>query len=1800
MSGLTAFLQTELLTLSSEARRKHPEIKEAAERLSVILRSFKERPGYSIANELAKTEDALRPFVLACETKQVKLVTIAIGCIQKLISFHAIPETSVRTILRTLTDISTHGVEIQLKILQTVLPLLNNYRSVHDDILAEALLICFRLQDSKIVVVNNTAAATLRQLVIFVFDKVAKEDNSQQQTATDATAEVEISTGEKIQLRPCAKDAYYLFRDLCLLTNGDHPQYLRLNHLSKTFGLELIESVLSNHYKLFREHNELSSILKELVCPMFIKNFSEKSEFPQTMRLTRVVSILIKKFNEILVMECEIFLSMFVKILEPENPLWLRVLAMEIFKGVCSDAQLTSSIYKWYDGQNNSSTNVFRDMITGFGRLATEKPQSIGAGQGGRDSFDYSGANGGGGSGTTGYHLSAHANQSSSSGVESGLSTASSTMRIQCIDQLDKADPPAIPETYIFYLALVCLNSVADGLAGFALSNFSPGSVIKQTQEEKDSKDVKVVTDMANVAWPGLLAAMSFYLTANLDQELFQSTMRSYQNFTNVCGVLDLVTPRDAFLTNLCKNSIPIIPLLSSGFVSSTSNNATLKLLNSSNMSSTSIGTVSSAVASVNQAAVAFADLPVQQQQALSNITLNDKNLYSLRVLLNIAMFLSSVLGSSWYLVLETLQLADFLLFNRPTPKGSSTGGGGGGGSSGTGSAGNVGVGASPATPMTNSLRRTMTGSSHDQQTMMDADHLTIISASFQRLFENSKYLDDDSFIAFSSALCRMSSEMSGTPFIDHASSLPTSNKASKAKIFNTRSFAIDKLEYIATLDMDRLVNTQKEASSKIWDIIMTHLIATANYPLTPAPIRAQCCETISTIITVAMNHVLSEYNKVNESTQNRLLLALNQCINYSPPANEEALIQETLASNPKAFSEVQKMGLETLNNLLQTSGHSFTCGWGLILDMLRHVAVCAIGPPSASYHQDDDNDQEATPVTSPDMKASTTTTASTNERASIDTTASSIMAGSIMAAAGPKSATGLIKVAFSSLQLICTDFLSLLSPDCLRQCIATLGSFGMQSDDLNISLTAVGLLWNLSDFIQTRRIDLGKESAAAEEEIDKESINIDLTLSNKDDSNPKTYSILWMLLLLQLSHTCIDWRPEVRNGANQTLFRTITMNGHVLGPHLWNACIWEVLFPLLDSIKMSSIRASKMSLSKASSPSINDRDSSGFMLHHSRDTADKQWDETKVLILTGISSIFQDFLQDLHGLQHFQRAFTLLLAHLQDSCLRSSQEVSLASIKSFKAIVTVDPGFKDSAALMDLWRRAWNTWQIIGQGISQSMEGAKGEITSDINNNKNWLADDEAELQSLTLSLSSSSVAPISDDFTQDTLTSYVTLFTDLYKLISHSFTLEDVSSLLSVLRNVLVYSTSPQYRPDVDHVSPLQEAVLQAVQTLDMNTEGVPPLVLADLAEYMTLAFLSPPEDGQNKNRGYIPPSQRKFSTVTYIALNKKCNTLVASLFQAHVHVVSLYTEGVFERIIGAYGLPMKLKYDCPPSFKHGDDKTPLWKLATTGLLEVLKPGLETLEAFGQDVPTERFCGVWRTLVDILEGSLLSPSSPPESMKIEELDVDEHFDISVLSVIQNDIVVHMGQPRVPVEVIEKLVSVIRESSRLYYIENINDRSSDIVGTTGTIVPVMKESFAYASFMTLFSLCSCEKQDNPDVRKRIAQVVIPVLLERCETILRNYTADEPLLGRCPFPRVRKEEMLFLLKQSIQLKLQENIMTLNDDDNNTVKRMLLSGPRAHLFYLYPSLCSMITCQDDVVVGLIKECLQVVGSEMGLF
>jgi len=83
---------------------------------------------------------------------------------------------------------------------------------------------------------------------------------------------------------------------------------------------------------------------------------------------------------------------MFIKILEPDNPLWQRVISMEIFRGICEDQALLRSTYRLYDKQGHS-TNIFREMINAFGKLAAEKPQLLGVGHlhQGRDSLELSG-----------------------------------------------------------------------------------------------------------------------------------------------------------------------------------------------------------------------------------------------------------------------------------------------------------------------------------------------------------------------------------------------------------------------------------------------------------------------------------------------------------------------------------------------------------------------------------------------------------------------------------------------------------------------------------------------------------------------------------------------------------------------------------------------------------------------------------------------------------------------------------------------------------------------------------------------------------------------------------------------------------------------------------------------------------------------------------------------------------------------------------------------------------------------------------------------------------------------------------------------------------------------------------------------------------------------------------------------------------------------------------------------------------------------------------------------------------------
>jgi len=349
MSSL-AFLVTELQSLASETRRKHPEVREAAEKSLAILRASPEQATANLARDGPQSDDLLRPVFMGCATKNAKVVAISLGSLQRLIALKAVPLSAVPLIINTMGELISQGVDIQLRILQTLLSLLTNFPQVHGDLLGDALLLCFRLQESRIAVVSSTAAATLRQLVMFVFDKIADVDPGNQTEPNENNevtggGQIELPDGTIVTLHPSVHDAFSVFEDLCLLANNERPNFLRLDALPKTFALELIESVLTNYHALFRNRTELLLLLQHHLCPLLLKALSERPLFPLTLRSTRVVFLLLKQFLQELVTEAEVFLMLLIRVIAGDSdsgsmdasgharPHWMRVLAMEILRG---------------------------------------------------------------------------------------------------------------------------------------------------------------------------------------------------------------------------------------------------------------------------------------------------------------------------------------------------------------------------------------------------------------------------------------------------------------------------------------------------------------------------------------------------------------------------------------------------------------------------------------------------------------------------------------------------------------------------------------------------------------------------------------------------------------------------------------------------------------------------------------------------------------------------------------------------------------------------------------------------------------------------------------------------------------------------------------------------------------------------------------------------------------------------------------------------------------------------------------------------------------------------------------------------------------------------------------------------------------------------------------------------------------------------------------------------------------------------------------------------------------------------
>ena len=74
---------------------------------------------------------------MGCNTKNAKVVAISLGSLQRLIALRAVPQRVVPSIISTMSVAVSQGVDIQLRILQTLLSLITNFPAVHGALLGD-------------------------------------------------------------------------------------------------------------------------------------------------------------------------------------------------------------------------------------------------------------------------------------------------------------------------------------------------------------------------------------------------------------------------------------------------------------------------------------------------------------------------------------------------------------------------------------------------------------------------------------------------------------------------------------------------------------------------------------------------------------------------------------------------------------------------------------------------------------------------------------------------------------------------------------------------------------------------------------------------------------------------------------------------------------------------------------------------------------------------------------------------------------------------------------------------------------------------------------------------------------------------------------------------------------------------------------------------------------------------------------------------------------------------------------------------------------------------------------------------------------------------------------------------------------------------------------------------------------------------------------------------------------------------------------------------------------------------------
>lgn len=443
-------------------------------------------------------------------------------------------------------------------------------------------------------------------------------------------------------------------------------------------------------------------------------------------RLIRIVFVLIQMYFELLITESEIFLSFLTKFLDVDRPLWQKALAIEVFHKISVETQLIRLLIVNYDMKQHPE-KIFSLITSGialfiqslFLNAATNGSASPAGSQSSNQQGSSASLNSSQQSqnAITAGNSSASLSSQNSNAFAFQISSAqpsfiykditiqllfpyiSGQVKATYLDSWDKPDVPYIQDGYLLSIGFATLQELTKSIQtlveqnlithqSHTASNKQEKQQLKQiTPADQDAPLIVECLQIMHSCSNSFLFVYNILLESSLDEAITEQIFKSIKIFINLSSLLNMNAQRDAFVTSLCKAALPanyahnVLNLKSitdlNYLVSQNSQQQQPVYNNKPNGASKSHAYDDSSERQIQVVAIgpplhiitaATSTSTSSLTSANANLYITAKNLLIMKSILSMAQAYSELIGSSWYIILSTMQHITWTLGLKPTP----------------------------------------------------------------------------------------------------------------------------------------------------------------------------------------------------------------------------------------------------------------------------------------------------------------------------------------------------------------------------------------------------------------------------------------------------------------------------------------------------------------------------------------------------------------------------------------------------------------------------------------------------------------------------------------------------------------------------------------------------------------------------------------------------------------------------------------------------------------------------------------------------------------------------------------------------------------------------------------------------------------------------------------------------------------------------------------------------------------------------------------------------------------------------